>query len=126
MSTSVVDTKAKVADIPVAPPANLPVPASPAPLPVIKPEKNTQLAVGDPELRQTQMTIGKLRLWRGFIIENVAGVGFLAAGFHDMAASAAFVPVMPAWQTVALGLLALGLGGPLVEIISNKFGAPKQ
>ena len=128
MNRTVVDSETKAATtngLQVAP-SNFPVPANVASLPTIAPETTTQLVVVDPELHRTQISLAKLRLWRGFVIENLAGVGFLATGLHDMVASSAFVSGIPAWEIVTVGLLALGLAPQLVEIIGSKFGVPKQ
>jgi hypothetical protein len=58
-------------------------------------------------------------------IENSLGAGFLAVGVHDLAWSAsAILPVLPAWQWVALGLLSLGVSPQLVQFIASRFGTP--
>jgi hypothetical protein len=128
VDTTVVDSEAKVqaAQLQVAP-ENLPALVDPTPPPMTQPKASTQLVIVDPELRQTQNRLATLRLWRAFLMENIAGLGLLAVGFHDLAfASSAIVSGIPAWQTVGFGLLTLGVAPHLVENIFSRFGAPKQ
>lgn len=132
-------TRQPTTTLEIAPPAPTPTPgsaivvANAAPLATTIQNDLTTLArpanalvIADyPELRPTQIAIAKLRLWRDFCIENSLGAGFLAVGVHDLAWSAsAILPVLPAWQWVALGLLSLGVSPQLVQFIASRFGTP--